>query len=258
MPNNRNIFNGARYLLRGFGLITRPGLRRFVLMPLLINSLVFALGMMFLAAQFEVFMNWALSWLPAWEWLDWLRSLLWFVFAILAALMVFYTFALVANIVAAPFNGILSARVEALFTGKVPAFAESFSQMLGRTLRSELAKLSYLITRLIGLALLSLILLVIPGLQILIAPLWFLFGAWVLTLEYVDYPLNNNGGDFRFTKQYAKEHRILGWGFGGLTALLTSLPIINFFVMPAAVAGGTLMWVENPTSIPTAGAKSNA
>jgi len=255
MQKTGTIFDGARYLLRGFGLISRPGLRKFVIAPLLINILIFALGMVVLGNYFQMFMDWALAWLPDWEWLSWLRSLLWFLFVILAALIVFYTFSIIANIVAAPFNGLLSARVEAQFTGKIPAFAESFGQMLGRTLRSEVAKLSYLLTRLLGLALLSLFLMIIPGLQILIAPMWFLFGAWILALEYMDYPLNNNGGDFRFTKQYAKNHRVLSWGFGGVTALLTSLPIINFFVMPAAVAGGTLLWVENPAPISTAGAK---
>jgi CysZ protein len=33
-------------------------------------------------------------------------------------------------------------------------------------------------------------------------------------------------------------------GFGGLVALCASIPIVNFFVVPAAVVGATLLWCE--------------
>jgi CysZ protein len=37
---------------------------------------------------------------------------------------------------------------------------------------------------------------------------------------------------------------LLAWGFGGLVMLCTMIPVVNFFVMPAAVAGATLIWVR--------------
>jgi CysZ protein len=33
-------------------------------------------------------------------------------------------------------------------------------------------------------------------------------------------------------------------GFGGLVALCASVPVVNFFVVPAAVVGATILWVE--------------
>jgi CysZ protein len=33
-------------------------------------------------------------------------------------------------------------------------------------------------------------------------------------------------------------------GFGGLVALCTGIPLVNFFVVPAAVVGATLLWCE--------------
>lgn len=33
-------------------------------------------------------------------------------------------------------------------------------------------------------------------------------------------------------------------GFGGLVALCTGIPVVNFVVVPAAVVGATLLWVE--------------
>ena len=37
----KDLFTGAGYMLEGFSLLRKPGLRRFVLMPLLINILLF-------------------------------------------------------------------------------------------------------------------------------------------------------------------------------------------------------------------------
>ena len=52
--------------------------------------------------------NWLLSPLPGW--LDWLRYILWPLFAVAAVLVTFFTFSLVANLVASPFNGLLAER----------------------------------------------------------------------------------------------------------------------------------------------------
>ena len=35
--------------------------------------------------------------------------------------------------------------------------------------------------------------------------------------------------------------------FGGLVALCTGIPLVNFFVVPAAVVGATLLWCEELT-----------
>ncbi len=38
-----DFFKGVHYLFAGFGLITRPGIKRYVVMPLVINILMFTL-----------------------------------------------------------------------------------------------------------------------------------------------------------------------------------------------------------------------
>ena len=40
--------------------------------------------------------------------------------------------------------------------------------------------------------------------------------------------------------------------FGGMTLLLTSIPFVNFLAMPAAVAGATLLWLEQFSQEPPA------
>ena len=50
-----------------------------------------------------------------------MRWILWILFAAAYALAVFYGFTLIANLIAAPFNAMLAARVEEKLTGALPA-----------------------------------------------------------------------------------------------------------------------------------------
>ena len=102
---------GIGYALRGFSLVREPGVLRYALIPLLINVVVFGGAIWFGAAAFGDFMAWILP-----EWLDiaLVRWLLWIVFAIGAALVSFYAFTLLANLIAAPFNGLLADRADRL------------------------------------------------------------------------------------------------------------------------------------------------
>lgn len=74
--------------------------------------------------------------------------------------------------------------------------------------------------------------------------LWFLYTAWMLTLEYSDYPMGNHGLEFREMRARLRRKRVLGLGFGATTAGLTLVPVVNFIVMPSAVAGATALWVD--------------
>ena len=40
------------------------------------------------------------------------------------------------------------------------------------------------------------------------------------------------------------QRRGLGLGFGALLALAIGMPVINLLVAPAAVAGGTALWLQ--------------
>ncbi len=56
--------------------------------------------------------------------------------------------------------------------------------------------------------------------------------------------MGNHDLTFKQQKQTLKKRRGLSLGFGGSVMVLTSIPIINFIVMPVAVAGATAMWVD--------------
>lgn len=236
-PTN-NPITGASYLLRGLGLLGHPQLRRFVIIPLLINLLVFSA---IAWGGYELFSTLLNHYLPEDGWLAWLRWLIWPLLALTGALITFYTFTSVANLIAAPFNGLLAERTEILLTGQAPAAPGGGAlHDLIPSMLSELRKINYFIWR----ALPLLILFVIPLVNLAAPILWLLFGAWFLTLEYADYPMGNSGMKFRDELASLRRMRLTGLGFGGMTTALMAVPVVNFLVMPAAVIGATVMWVE--------------
>lgn len=231
---------GAGYLLRGFQLIFKPGIRRFVIIPLTLNVLVFGLLIWYGANQFEALLDWLFSFLPGW--LHWLEWLLWPLFILAASVFIFFGFTLLANLIGAPFNGFLAEAVERQITGGEPAqgaWTEIFGEIISGFF-GELRKVLYFVLRAIPL----LILFLIPGLNLVAPFLWMAFGAWVLALEYADYPMANHGLSFAEQRRRLGEKRLVTLSFGGATLLITLIPGINFLAMPVAVAGATVMWVE--------------
>ncbi len=232
------LFKGFGYIFTGLSLITQKGIRPFVLVPLLINTVLFAGGIWLAKSQLEY---WMAHLLPSW--LSWLEWLLWPIFAVLIFFVVFYVFTLVANILAAPFNAVLAEKVEARLNGQpIPEFAgyKSLPALITRTFRSELSKLWYMGKWFV----LLLILTVIPGVNIVAPVAWTLFGAWMLAIEYADYPMGNHNLFFRDELAALKKNRAEALGFGWLLSLMTVVPVLNFLSMPVGVAGGTALWVK--------------
>ena len=195
---------GFQYFLAGFNLIHTKGLKRFVLIPLLINVLLFGSSLFFIydwLTQGFAYLN---DLLPTW--LSWLEWLLWpiAIFTILFS----YTslFSIITNFIAAPFNGLLSEKVECYLTGK-PAPESSFNDLLKdipRTFSREWTKLAYYLPRAIG----CLILFFIPVVGQTVAPvLWFLFSAWMMAIQYCDYPFDNHKRDFNVMKAQLKQDK---------------------------------------------------
>lgn len=230
--------HGARYAARGFSLINKPGIRRYAIIPLLINLTLFGVVIWYGAREFESFLNWLLP-----NWLEWGRWILWPLFTVTALVVVFYTFTLVANLIGAPFNGLLAERLEALLSGR-PLPQSQGSVYIIRTgataILNELRKLGYVVAYMIPL----LILFLIPGVNVLAPFVWLAFNAWMLAFEYADAPMANHDLTFRDERRLLAQNRFLALGFGGAVLLMTSVPVLNFFVMPVGVAGATAMWVE--------------
>ncbi|WP_417533779.1 sulfate transporter CysZ [Marinobacterium stanieri] len=235
-----NPVRGASYLLRGAAMLPQPGLRRFVLVPLVVNVLLFIGAIWLLVDQFSVLIDYWLGFVP--DWLDFLYWLFWPLFALLVLVGVYYGFSIVANLIAAPFNGFLSEKVEKRLRGD-PITDEGWMEVLAmipRSLQRELQKLAYYLPRF----LLILVITFIPVVNLMAPLLWFLFGAWMMSIQYCDYPMDNNKVSFPQMRQLMKAKRVTSVGFGALVQVGMLIPVLNLFVMPAAVIGATLYWVE--------------
>lgn len=234
-----NPVTGASYFFKGLSLLNKPGVRRFVIMPLLINILIFA-GLIWLSAdRFGGFIDWMTPSLP--DWLLWLTWLLWLVFGLMAFIVLFFGFSILANLVGAPFNSYLAGAVEKYLTGQaLPETGKSLWQDVVDAILGELKKILYYLLWAIPLVIINFI----PGINLLAPVLWAVFGAWMLSLEYTDYPLGNYGLTFPAIRRKISEQRMLSLGFGGAVMLATLIPLFNFLVMPVAVAGATALRVE--------------
>ncbi len=235
---------GFKYLLSGFKLILKPGIRLYVLAPLLINSLLFAGAIIYGATSLNSLIEGLLARWEWLEWFEWLKIILWPLFVIVALAIVFFCFSIVANLIGAPFNGFLAAAVERTLTGEdiKPDNNQSLIQTIVDSIKSESHKLLYFVIRAIPL----LIIFIIPMLNVAAPLIWFLFTSWMLAIEYGDYPMGNHDILFKEQRDKFASNRQLAFGFGSGVMLLTMIPVINFIAMPVAVAGATRMVVEHP------------
>jgi CysZ protein len=212
-----------------------------VLVPLTINILIFGTLIGYGFSYLTEFMDSLLSWIP--DWLGFIEWILWPLIGITFSLITGYLFTAVALIIASPFNGLLAEKAEELVTGKPVSGPEGLANALmlvPRGIIRELAKLMYYVP----MAAFVLLITFIPGLNAIAPLLWFLLGAWMMSIQFVDYPMDNHQLSFADVKEAVRSRRLSSMGFGGVVALCTGIPIVNFFVVPAAVVGATLLWCE--------------
>jgi CysZ protein len=215
-------------LWKGLKLLTTPALRPFVLMPLLINLVLYSVA---LVLGFLYLNQLVIQMIP--EWLHWLAWLIYPLFFVSFCFIGFFTFSLLANLIAAPFYAKLAAKT--LVVIDAPSLS-TFEPSAIQVWKAELNRLRYSLTRTLPL----LILFLIPIVNLIAPLLWLVFSAWGVALEYFAYPLENRGILFPQQKQQLKEMRFDAVIFGGLVIVGQSLPIVNIVIAPAAVIAATL------------------
>ncbi len=238
-----NFFQGLGYLGEGFGLIRRPGLRLFVIIPLVLNILLFGVLFYFMAELFAGLIAMAMGLLPDWAWLQSLDWLFWLLYGAVILLMLAYGFVILANLIGSPFYGYLAELTEKELTGQALDTGGGWMQILRdipRALWREVQKILYYLPRALGLLILGFI----PVVNLLAALLWFAFNCWMMALQYVDYPADNHRVSFPALRRGLGARRLSAFGFGLPVALLAMVPVVNLVVVPAAVCGATAYWVR--------------
>lgn len=213
-------------------MLSSPGLRLYVLLPILMNVIVIGAGSYFL-------LGWASDWqLPESSWFSWISWLVVPLVIVALALVSGYFFSALLLLFASPFFGLLAGELERRYGLEIED--EAIGKLVARTVTRELIKMKYYLPRYIGLLILSFIPLLYPVMPFV----WFWFGSWVLALQYTDYTFDNQNVDFDNTRQQVGEQRWTAWGFGGLVSVLMMIPVFNAVVPPAAVIGATIWQME--------------
>lgn len=234
---------GFGYLLQGASLLPRKGIRIHLLIPLLINIVLFMLGSWLLFTELSDFIDSYTSFLPDWEWIAGLMYLLKVMVFTAAITVVFMVVSMLALLVAAPFNAVLAKSVEKHLLGEFVNESEISRSVMAQVphlVMEEVRKIIYFIIRAIPL----LILFLIPVINIGAPALWFAFSAWMLGITYTAYPLENHEIPFKNQHAIVKQKRWATFGFGIAVLLVTMIPFVNLVVMPAAVAGATVLYTK--------------
>lgn len=234
-----HILLGFNHLIAGFGLIAKPGIRPYVLIPVLLNVFTFVLLFLVLRHYVAVFNAWFDHYLPGW--LHWLSYFLWLLFIASFFLLFLYTFVVIGNIISAPFNSFLAEKVQYELTGIAPAnhglmFALKAAP---RAIARQAAILLYYVPR----ACLFLVLFFIPIVQLVAPVLWLAFNAWYMAIIYIDYPTDNNQVTFTNARNWLAANRAESFGLGLGMLVLSMIPGINIISMPTSVAAATRYWV---------------
>lgn len=234
--SSESLFHCINCGLRGLKLVVTPEFRRYVVGPVLLNLIVFGLAFWLSGTYFAAFLEWLIP-----GWLDWLRWLLWPVFGISLVFFALFCFSLVANMLGCLFYGGLARKVESRLLSTNPDGPKSSGEpswIAG--VSSEIKRLTFFLNRAIPL----LLLLLIPGVNLIVPFVWLCFSAWFLGMEYVAYSLDGSGLTFPEQRRLMAPYRVHVTLFGGLLLMGLAVPIFNLVVPPAAVIGATL-YVQN-------------
>lgn len=237
-------------ILEGFKLLGHPDIRWLVIIPTLLNLILFSAATWFAAAWVSDWLNWLIASVP--EWLEWLVWIIWLLFVLLALVVYSFTFTLFANLIGSPFYGIIAERVIALERGDRDETPTSTSALLATAWGSfcrELQIIAYMLPRTLGIALLTIMISFVPVINILAPLIAGSWAAWSLALQYMDYPADSDELSFTEVRQRAGKQKLLSLSFGLSALVAAAIPLVNLLLLPATVVGGTLLWCREYSDV---------
>lgn len=222
---------------------SNPRLIQYILIPFLINAIVFSAAV-YMGLDF--FGSTVVEYIPqgeAWYW-SVLYWFLWVVAVLLTAVLVFFSFTVVGNLLASPFNDLLSERTEEVLSGNLND--ESFA--LGRFFRDALSTILLEAKKMwifVVVMVLILPLNLLPGVgNTIYTVLAISLTLFFLSFEYLGFVLVRKRQFFREQKSYIFARKFLMLGFScGVMAIL-AIPFFQLLCIPLAVIGVTRLWCE--------------
>lgn len=242
-----NPSRGLKAFADGLTLARHPSLRAYVWLPAAVSLVIIVAGLYIGLSYLTDLTAGLVAGLP--DWLSWLELLLAPLMYVLGILIGAWSFALLAVVIASPFLGAFSLALERVRFGSAPEVTTGLWTDVTRSITRELRKLGYYLPRLLGVFLLTLI----PVVNLASPAIWLLFGAWTMAVQFVDYPTENRQEPFSATLGKLRANRGAALAFGACATVTLAIPLLNFLLIPVAVAGGTLFWhyVDGGTERPT-------
>jgi len=229
-----HMIEGALNLISGMRLLLAEKTLRTVLWRIL--ALLFVLMLMLTGGVYWLAEYLAALWLPsgdAWYWqiLSWL---VWLLSIILALLFGVVSFTALGSVAAAPWLDELAMRTEALTGRNIDVHPASWWQQIVHSLVNSIRPLFGLLIW----GCVALVLFFIPLIgQVAATVVWGYASIRFLNYELMDPVASRKGWNFKRRKQALGQHNFFYLGFGGTALGLMLVPVVNLFVLPAAVVG---------------------
>lgn len=237
----RDFASGAGLLGRGLGLVlSRPRLLLIGLIPALISGILYTFALVMLI-RFLPDLAALVTWFAD-DWAEWLRGTMRVLGGITVlgsgVLVAILTFTAVTLLIGDPFYERISELVEDRFGGVPDAVDTGFWPGLRRSLADSLKLLG--ISILVGIPLFLLGLIPVVG-QTVIPVLAAAVGGWLLSLELTGVPFQRRGQRLSHRRVVLAKRKPFTLGFGTAVFLTFLIPLGAIFMMPAAIAGATLL-----------------
>jgi len=160
------------------------------------------------------------------------KMILWMVAAL--------TFIFTSSIVASPFNDKLAERTERVTEIPLPPVTKKMLKAHVKLIGIDLFKTAIAFIA----AVFAIIFCWVPIINIFAFILAFL----LVTFQYISYPQTRRSIDLRQGAKFLWRHIYACTGFGAVLTFLFAIPFLSSFVLPLAVAGGTLLAARAPGS----------
>ncbi|MDY0189425.1 MAG: sulfate transporter CysZ [Desulfuromonas sp.] len=218
--------------------LKNPSLYKYVAIPLVINIVVFSAAIYWGFDLFSSLTGQYLSAHDAWFW-QVLVAVVKFIAAVITLVVVFFAFTVVGNLIAAPFNDVLSERTEQLLTGNLvnePFSLAQFAKDIGRVMLDEVRKMSIFII----LMLVALLFNFLPGVGSMIyAVLSVGLTLYFLIIEYTGYVFGRKHLGFKDQRRFVANNRLGALGFALAVMCMLFIPFVQFLTIPIAVVAAT-------------------
>ncbi|WP_205781460.1 EI24 domain-containing protein [Planctomonas deserti] len=237
----REFFSGVRLLGAGLRMwVTAPRLMLIGAVPALLVAAVYLAGLVLLAVNLDAIATWATPFAADWQ--EPFRSgmRITTALAILAvtALLAVYTFVALTLLVGDPFYERIWRAVEKRLGGMPDELDQPFWPSVLRGAGDALRLLAA--TAALGILLFAGGFIPVVG-QTVIPVLAALVGGWFLAVELTSFAFEARGLRLRERRRVLGANRARAVGFGVATYLVFLVPLGAVIVMPAAVAGATLL-----------------